>query len=107
MVDCDVDTKKKNNNRGINPSALDLTCLIPLKIIHTHLLYVTIVITTFNTFFIMWLSHIAELGHRTSPNRTILCPVAKSPVRQIWETDCTRERTCNEHEPVATNKERT
>ena len=37
----------------------------------------------------------------------ILCPVAKSPDRHIWETDCTQERTCNEYGPVATNKERT
>ena len=37
----------------------------------------------------------------------ILYPVAKLPVRQIWETDCTHEHTCNEHGPVATNKERT
>ena len=32
----------------------------------------------------MALSHIAGLGQLTSPNIKILCPVAKSPVRQIW-----------------------
>ena len=55
----------------------------------------------------MELLHIAGLGQRTSPNIKILCPVAKSPDRQIWETDFTQERTCNEYGPVATNKERT
>ena len=55
---------------------------------------------------VMALSHLAGLGKRTLPNIKILRPVAKSPVRQIWETDCTQERTCNEHGPVVTNKKR-
>ena len=47
------------------------------------------------------------LGQRISLYIKILYPVAKSHDGQIWETDCTHERTCNEHGPVATNKERT
>ena len=39
--------------------------------------------------------------------KNIVSFVAKSPVCQILETDCTQERTCNEYGPVATNKERT
>ena len=41
----------------------------------------------------LWSCHIlAGLGQRTSPNTKRLCPVAKSPDRQIWETDCTALR---------------
>ena len=41
------------------------------------------------------LSHITGLGQRTSPNVKLLCPVAKLPDRQIWETDCTQEQGTN------------
>ena len=55
---------------------------------------------TCHRFPITALSYLAGLGQRTSPNIKILYTVAKSSVRQIWETDCTQERTCNEHGPV-------